>query len=329
MVSRNANLIFRRGFTLIELLVVVAIIALLISILLPALDRARRSARQLVCATNERSQFQAAMLYAADHNGVIPRGQQEARINNRTEIVHIFATSILKYLGWNGNLGLQIYMAGDQVQIVNVPGDPDKLYNSSSIYGANNWWRVLCTVISTVEQFQCPDFPEFDYNTNNQWPWGMWLDYVSSATPIPFTTDAIEWDSSRMNWTAFGNFQGVPSNLDIYRAYSKIETLGGGRNPGDFMYITEGHTSLPNRPIGSSDVSGPHFHHFFVGAHLPNAGEPRIATDERHPAGLNATFFDGSVRTLALQEMDPGMGTDYRKRLRYLTWIPENLTVPN
>ncbi len=53
-----------RGFTLIEVLVVVAIIALLISILLPSLSRAREQARMTVCMNNMRTCGQAMVLYA-------------------------------------------------------------------------------------------------------------------------------------------------------------------------------------------------------------------------------------------------------------------------
>jgi prepilin-type N-terminal cleavage/methylation domain-containing protein/prepilin-type processing-associated H-X9-DG protein len=59
----------RRAFTLIELLVVVAIIALLMSILMPALGRAREGAKATVCASNLRELGIAALMYADRYNG--------------------------------------------------------------------------------------------------------------------------------------------------------------------------------------------------------------------------------------------------------------------
>jgi prepilin-type N-terminal cleavage/methylation domain-containing protein len=55
------------GFTLIELLVVVAIIAVLVALLLPAIQRAREQARAMVCLSNVKSQTQAILLYEMDY----------------------------------------------------------------------------------------------------------------------------------------------------------------------------------------------------------------------------------------------------------------------
>src|SRR4051794_20868609 len=62
----------RTGFTLVELLVVIGIIALLISILMPALGRARASANTLACSSNMRQVYGAIALYANDNKGVMP-----------------------------------------------------------------------------------------------------------------------------------------------------------------------------------------------------------------------------------------------------------------
>jgi prepilin-type N-terminal cleavage/methylation domain-containing protein len=63
----------RRGFTLIELLVVVAIIAILASLLFPALARSKDKGKTAKCQSNERQLFMAAMMFEQD-NQLYPVG---------------------------------------------------------------------------------------------------------------------------------------------------------------------------------------------------------------------------------------------------------------
>jgi len=69
----EGNASAKRGFTLVELLVVIGIIALLISILLPSLNRARETANRVKCASNLKQIGQAILLYTNENNGAYPR----------------------------------------------------------------------------------------------------------------------------------------------------------------------------------------------------------------------------------------------------------------
>ncbi len=187
----------RRGFTLIELLVVVAIIGLLISLLLPSLQRAKKQARQLKCATHLRAQGQAANLYAADNDDYVPRGiQGELGAGEYA----IYATSLLGYLGWHGEVQLQ-YRAN---ATIDVPDRPGALWGRRGVLPSQSWARILNSILRKIEVYQCPDFPVGEIRNEEEQAGDSPLDYVTSAIGIPYSYNAISLDSGSLQWDPAG-----------------------------------------------------------------------------------------------------------------------------
>jgi prepilin-type N-terminal cleavage/methylation domain-containing protein len=94
--SRN-----RRAFTLIELLVVIAIIAILASLLLPALASAKERSRRAACLSTARQFILATHLYAGDNQEWLPRGDTDAQGTNDSHTPVLStntAYTLLRYL---------------------------------------------------------------------------------------------------------------------------------------------------------------------------------------------------------------------------------------
>lgn len=115
----------RRAFTLVELLVVIGIIALLIAILLPALNKARESANTLKCQANIRSIIQLMQLHANAHKGYMPLvGQIEAVNGVYSTAAQSIDPRMLRYEFYNdGGVNYALGMPGSVAKYMGVDLD--------------------------------------------------------------------------------------------------------------------------------------------------------------------------------------------------------------
>ena len=150
----------RVGFTLVELLVVVGIIALLISFLLPALNRARRQAVKTQCMSNLRSFGLGYMNYATEFKGIVP-GRGLSPSWTRME-------GLIRYFTDTKRVPSTQYAKLRAAEIVKCPACPNIAddWTVTLTYGAFNWVFLTTTKDSANVVFAGDTYADVEGTSN-------------------------------------------------------------------------------------------------------------------------------------------------------------------
>ncbi len=251
------------GFTLIELLVVISIIAILISILLPALAKARELANRAVCMANIRGIIQAMVTYAQPNGGTFPAagGDDAAYAGNYM----LSPTSPIGYgMGTYATTAQQVVQQWYATPVSNSgwwdPDNPDA-----------SMWLLVLQGYTTPASFVCPSDPlvggpsleywnpspgviAYSANFGNMPPGqvvpqasesnatGQGFSY-SIAAPWPFYSNApgngpVESTTPAQWWTTDGANSQVPLASDMAPA----DSPQAGDTTGTYLRVT---TTLP------------------------------------------------------------------------------------
>lgn len=151
------------GFTLIELLVTIAVIALLIGLLLPALGRVRESARTAACLSNQRQLLIAWAAYAGD-SGVWPWGRDREGERGLEDAEKNYA-GVLSH-AWGGVHWFGREADGTPIEVENTVGSvlPAERPLNSYVSNGNS------VLEGDAEAFRCPSDRPLNYKLWESFP---------------------------------------------------------------------------------------------------------------------------------------------------------------
>ncbi len=237
----------RAAFTLIELLVVIAIIAILMGILLPALNTVRKQARAVACRANLGQLGLTAHLYAADWDNKVPRDE---RFENGKVGLYWFEV-FMPYLGEKQDLAQNYY----EVKIYNCPSYPDKEQTVDYIMNAWDWTVPLGGNKAAQEQHGPTKLDKFPRKATTIYM----TDYATydpvDARDVQIITKDDNWSTmpDKIRWMDIYQENHLPSSTngqrrvakDRHRGKINVVFVDGHSETIDAMEITPYHFGLP------------------------------------------------------------------------------------
>jgi len=254
------------GFTLVELLVVIGIIAVLLSLLLPALNKARKTANVTVCQTNLRQMGQAIGMYVNDHKGVLP------------------------YAYWKSPNpsagGLDYEVSWDDLLLTKYLGKQQWL----DLDANRQYWPEQVRLMQCPED-QYPRFPSVAAATKNF--------TRSYAMPAP-----VDGFTNARNFTGVGRYQIVDApfpGTPRYTNFKPVKTTQVRRASEKLMLVE--YNSQRNIGGAHLDSSVSRAEVQFLQPTSPIPGSPLVYIPiYLHSNRFNYLFVDGHVEALQIQE---------------------------